>query len=794
MHTIDTNLMEQREKKLREAADAYYNKTPIMSDADYDALWQRHRFDREQCPDHDLWKDTVLDKIGAVPSPQSGFRKLTHSTPLQSLDNVFVLDGGNLVDLEAWFERIARVSEVPANELLLGAEPKIDGLSIRLTYMNGVLRAAVTRGDGFQGDDVTMNVLHGGIAPASLSGAVEGKLEVNAEVCMPFLAFEQLNEGLAAAGEDLAANPRNAAAGILRRKNTANVAGYGLTMLVHGISEGAVEADWDLELARLQRLGLPGPTCRKLYADGSTDQQGTKVTLEWLENLAKQDYPTDGVVIKVNRLDLRESVGSTSRAPRWATALKFEQEEVETTLKSITVQVGRSGVLTPVAELEPVEVDGTTVSRATLHNEEQVNRLGVRPGMRVVIRKAGAIIPEVVRANHLDLNLVIEDLDDEVVLAIRDANGHGDKDLETFKAYWQTEVAKLVAEKASWLPAWSLCDHIKWRCPACGDADLVKDPDAKVAKYLCASPLCQAQMAGRIEHMASRAKLNLDQLGGEMADAVAESMAEDSMLHPFEILDRSVGWFAGQSWTTPTGGSMTFGESRAKKLVSACTRARKLGLNRWIASMGIPTIGENTSKEISRLCRNREALRAATTHPDGLFAKMYACKIQGREDEYEELKARFAVSHHLGPVSLKHLCDFANSEEGREAIGLIPHSVESDNFNPDATEVSGPLSGKLFVVTGTLSVPRSEIKALIEKNGGKVSGSISKKTSVLVAGEKAGSKLEKARKLNVAVWDEEDLRSEILAETCDHAGFIMKEHPEGGEQPFCRTCNDFVEL
>ena len=314
-------------------------------------------------------------------------------------------------------------------------------------------------------------------------------------------------------------------------------------------------------------------------------------------------------------------------------------------------------MLTPVAELEPVEVDGTTVSRATLHNEEQVNRLGVRPGDRVVIRKAGAIIPEVVR---------------------------------------------LVSPEGSTGGAWSLMDHIRWACPACGDSDLVKDPDAKVARYLCASPLCQAQMAGRIEHMASRKCLNLDQLGGEMADAVAESMAEDCMLHPFELLDKSTGWFARQSWTTASGGSMTFGESRAKKLVAACTRAKKLGLNRWIASMGIPTVGENTSKEISRLCRNREALRAAATHAEGLFRKMVTMVSIGDKKGYEELKARYAVSHHLGPVSLRHLVTFAASEEGQEAIALIPHTVESDNFNPDAKEVSGPLSGKTFVITGTL--------------------------------------------------------------------------------------------
>jgi len=738
-NTQTTNSCAHMEEKLREAAEAYYNGTPNMSDRDYDSLWREHTLLRGMFPDDPAFKDTILDRVGAAPSDRSGFQKVAHSVKMESLDNAFVASDGSIGDVFKWLNRINE--SIPSTSRII-AEPKIDGLSLRVTYVDGHLLQAVTRGNGAVGDDVTANVIAASIVPLVLSGLCYGKLSINGEVYMPFYEFQNLCLRAKTAGEDVPANPRNAASGILRRKDPAKVAHQGLRFMTHGIAEGATELGYDMETYRLNKLGLQFPFQRAMLANGMvTDTSGVQISLAWLKEIVEaSDYPVDGVVLKVCGYSFRDQLGSTSRAPIWAIAVKFQQEEVETTLNGITVQVGRTGTLAPVAELEPVEVDGTVVSRASLHNQGQINRLNLRIGDRVIIRKAGAIIPEVLRS----------------------------------VTYEELKAAEPALQGARAM--FNLPDHIGHQCPSCGSGNIVtrdimlkagravgkstsvKVPDAIV--WACGNTAgCPAQLAARIEYMAGRDCLNLEGLGTEACDAIANQGGMGGLIrHPFDILEKQAPWFARLTWETASGGRMTFGESRAMKVVQAIKRAQLLPLDRWIASLGIHTIGKNTSKEITRLAMSVNSLMTATTHETGLFYKMLASHDGSDKVTYNMLKERYAVSHHLGPVSLRNLCEFVASEAGCYALDKIPDAVKSDNYSPEPPkEKTGALAGKTFVVTGTLSAPRNEIHALIEANGGKIASSISKSTDVLVAGDKAGSKLKKAADLGIPVWDEEQL-------------------------------------
>jgi DNA ligase (NAD+) len=722
-----------REKVLRLANENYHNGQPSMRDAEYDALWREHqdaRADDAHETDDPVWRDTILNKVGAAPHPQSGFAKAKHSCPMQSLDNVFAGDDGNIDELTKWLAKLN--DDEACKGCALVAEPKIDGLSLRLTYglnprlTKGVaLLKAVTRGDGETGDDVTLNVMMAELVPLELNC---DPIEINGEVFMTFADFEALNARQKAAGEEVYSNPRNAAAGILRRKNFEEVIGQGLSFIAHGIASGTLSDCYGDDAEWLQSLGLKFAPAVYLLADGSHRATGEVISRLRLKEIADQPYPTDGVVLKVNDYDLRKHLGSTSRAPRWAIAFKFKQEEVETTLKAITVQVGRSGVLTPVAELEPVEVDGTIVSRATLHNEDQINRLGLQVGDRVVVRKAGAIIPEVLRSIT-----------------------HGERKIQSI---------------------FFLTNHIGDKCPSCGGMSFEKrkteDEEKAASVWMCTNTAgCPAQMAARIEHMASRDCLNLSQMGTELCAEIAfrAPLELDEFEHPFDLFAAPTSWFANLSWTTESGSKMTFGASRANTLRRAMDAAEKLPLRNWIVALGIHTIGKNTSKEISRLCENTQELITHCSHTQGLFRRMVDYHEAKRQKEFDELKAKYNISHHLGPVSLKNLDNFVQSEIGHYVLwDCIPGTVKSDNYAPEpvkAEPAAGDslLKGKTVVLTGTISVPRHVMEAELEKVGAVLSSSVSKKTDFLIAGEDCGSKLDKAKKAGVRILTEAEARA-----------------------------------
>lgn len=791
MHKTYQELLEQ-EERLRKASEAYYDGAPIMSDSEFDDLWRGHVEARTKDPELALWGDTILDRVGSKPKDSSGFKKVRHLQPMLSLDNVFLRsDGDPTEELSAWLAKLDLGNM--AEHCRMVAEPKIDGLSASVIYEDGVLCRVVTRGDGEQGDDITANAIAAQLVPLSIipdkpfngCGECRGVLEFRGEIYMPFDAFKELCAKAETNGEPKPANPRNAAAGIIRRKDPNASAGHGLRFMVHGIEHPQTDSYSD-EVARVSLAGFSVPS-RVAFTCGDSPRLVAVV-----DSLRVQPYPTDGIVFKLDSYKLRKALGFTARSPKWAVALKLDQEQVETIVSDITIQVGRSGALTPVAELVPVEVDGSVVSRATLHNETQVNRLGLQVGDTVVIQKAGGIIPEIVRVvgkptrsearfsllryiehkcpscgSH---DILVDAESDEysmVYAELKRKNSStitpdGRLNLGEVRRQMQHIISSLSRETVMQVREANRLQYLaldefrsRWL------QELIVNTRADGLRYSCGNPGCPAKMAARIEHMASRGCLNIDQLGGELATALAEGkgLGGAPKRHPFELLDKEALWFARISWTTESGTTMTVGEARANKIRSAIESARRLPLNRWIAALGIPSIGENTSKEVSRLFRTPDELmdlRKGGVVPAARAVRLVA---EGSSKDDPEIRG-FMISHHLGPVSAKALVHFVTTEEGFELLSYMQSlGIVSENYSPIPPEAAdGPLAGKTFCVTGTLSVPREEIHAVIQAAGGAIVSSVSKKTSVLIAGEKAGSKLSKARTLGVEVWTEQALR------------------------------------
>ena len=708
----------EAEAALRKASDDYYNGTPSLTDAEFDALWTRHRQERVLHPD-DFPADTILDKVGAKPGA-SGFAVVRHPSPMQSLDNVFEAEDGTVEQLNKW---LAKISDA-CGDISVAVEPKIDGLSLNLVYLQGKLMQAVLRGDGIQGEDVTGNVLaciKAGTMriPHILRCGID--MQVRGEVFMSFDAFAALNARQTAVGAELYANPRNAASGSLRLHDSAECARRGLSFLPHGV----VDDGLGCHNVSMDNLAADGFDSLEDYRVSSLDRFGGVSGIR--EGLGELCYPIDGAVFKVNDYDLRNTLGSTSHHPNWAIALKFQQEQVETALLGITVQVGRTGVLTPVAELEPTLIDGSTVGRATLHNEDEVRRLGVQIGDTVVIQKAGGIIPQVVR----------------------------------------------VVSTGPRQPAFDLVAHIGGKCPSCGGTDIQKQQVAGEdgARWMCMNRTCPAQLAARIEHFCSRDALDIDGLGGSMAEAVAARMLELAAqpdAAPLCLMNL-LRWtcYGGLYMKSDTGTLTRFGEARGKKVMKSLLAAQKLPLHRWLCALGIHSIGRNTSKEISRLISSAQELWQAS-QPGGMETATAACsalwalQYPKMFDKNHEAIAKFKIDRHLGPVSVKALVDYLASGEGQAVFRqLASWGVVSDNYNPipKAVATESAVAGKTFVITGTLSEPRTAIQALIEKAGGKVSGSVSKKTDFLVAGEDCGSKLTAASNLGVKILSEDALRA-----------------------------------
>ena len=733
--------------EIRRHDRAYYVEAqPTISDREYDQLY-RELLDLEAAHPELRTPDSPSQRVGG--EPIDGFETVRHAVPMMSLDNTYSQE-----EVREFVERVQKL--LPGESLDWVVEPKADGIAISLRYEEGQFTVGATRGDGVAGDDVTANLRTIRSIPLRLQplgqalgqGEVPDVFEARGEVIMTRSGFEKMNQAREAEGEPLFANPRNATAGSLKQLDPTLVARRPLDIVLYGSGEvaGGPEVDSQLGLfAALGQLGFRTP-------EHTWHCNSTEEILEAIDELDRIrsgfDYDTDGAVIKLNRYDLRGRVGATAKAPRWAMAYKYAPEQAQTRLHAITIQVGRTGTLTPVAELEPVFVDGSTISRATLHNEEEIGRKDIRIGDTVIIEKRGDVIPGVI----------------SVVKNLRPAGA---------------EPFDMLAATGS-------------QCPECGGAI---HKDEEFVAWRCINTDCPAQAAQRLEHFAARTALDIDCLGDIVSDKLVERQLASS---PLDLFDLTVEQLGPLNLGTDAEPRM-FGEKNATKLVDSVERARTMGLDRWLFALAIPELGRTTAAALAKFHKDIAAVAQSEILQDVITLDELGEEVvrinprsrknkpateqekNEREQRYTELvnemrerithlaKIGFAAvtkengSHppnyttEVGPSVARSVLAWFSSETGRALLerlaklGIDPQGTEPGEVG----DTGGVFAGKTFVITGTLpTMSREEAKLMIEANGGKTTGSVSKKTDYLLAGEKAGSKLTKAESLGVAILDE----------------------------------------
>ena len=695
--------MEELRSKIRYHDDLYYNQaTPEISDADYDKLY-RELEDLEAKHPELASCNSPTQRVGG--DPIEGFEQIKHALPMLSIDDVFELKDTEepAEELIAFYERLTK--NLGREDIAVTVEPKIDGVAVSLLYRNGTLEYAATRGDGTTGDNITHNVRTIRSVPLQLEGDAPAVLEVRGEIFMPNEAFAAMNAERDEAGLPTFANPRNATAGTLKQLDPKVVAKRPLSFLAHGHGayDGPEFSDGIAFSKSLEILGLP--LNQPLIEAGNL-----KEVLAAVKRIDTErhhlGYGTDGAVIKIVSLDEREQLGSTSRAPRWAAAYKFLPEQQETKLLDITIQVGRTGVLTPVAELDPVLISGTTVSRATLHNQDEIDRKEVHIGAKVLVEKAGEIIPAIVK----------------------------------------------VTEAVKGAKPYSIFEAVGGVCPSC-DAPITQE-DGFVA-WRCCNFQCPAQAVTRITHFASRKALDVDGLGETVAEALVRHELCTTPLDLFKLEEQTLADLNLGTDEAPR----RFGEKNAARVISSLNEARGKALNRWLYAMGIRHLGESAAKELSRL---HQSLAEIVESP--LLAELLN-DTRADAKKKNKLLIPCEITGDVGPAVAQTIREFFDSAAGEHALqGFSELHIDprSDNYLPKPAEADTsdlPLIGKTFVITGTLSDDRSSFKQLIEAKGGKVSGSVSKNTDYLLAGEGGGSKRDKAESLGVEILDEEALKA-----------------------------------
>lgn len=650
-------------REIEEHNRRYYEEAaPTISDQEYDRLY-RGLVDLEAAFPELASADSPTRRVGGA--PLEAFAQIRHRAPMLSLDNTY-----SEAEVAAFFTRLEKW--LPGEKITTTVEPKIDGVAISLLYENGRLRYAATRGDGATGDDVTQNIRTIAGIPHRLHGThLPEILEVRGEIYLPKAKFAALNEERTAAGEAAFANPRNAAAGSLKQLDPAVVARRGLGAIFYGL--GLVKgAGWSTHRAALAALGGYGlPVHETVWAASTLDE--VFAAIHELDRLRHGfAFETDGAVIKVDAGAQREALGFTAKSPRWAMAYKYKPEQARTRLREIAVQVGRTGVLTPVAELDPVFVSGSTVARATLHNEEEVARKDIRVGDLVVVEKAGEVIPAIV----------------EVVKEQRTGG-----------------------EKVFKMPE---------TCPACG-TPVVRG--AGQVAIRCVNAGCPAQLKRRLEHFASRGAMDIEGLGEAMVELLVESGLTRDIADIYRLT-------ALQLAALPRMGAKS-----VANLLGAIEASKARPLWRLIFGLGILHVGATSARALAAHFRLLDPLMAATS---------------------EQLQRIPDVGPIVGAAIAQHFENEGNRAmiERLRAAGL--NFGEADE--PPAPAAGGKLAGTAWVITGTLSRPREEIAEQIRALGGKVTDSVSKKTTYLLAGEEAGSKLEKARKLGIPIVDEPGFR------------------------------------
>ncbi|HEV2574117.1 MAG TPA: NAD-dependent DNA ligase LigA [Beijerinckiaceae bacterium] len=663
---------------------AYHqNDAPTVSDAEYDAL--RRDLEKLEARFPELTETTEVSKsVGAAPSEK--FAKVRHVVPMLSLGNIFEDD-----EAAEFIARVRRFLGLAADAPLpFTAEPKIDGLSCSLRYEHGKLVQAATRGDGYEGEDVTANVRTIAEIPHVLKGHPPEILEVRGEVYMRHADFTAMNARQAEAGEKTFANPRNAAAGSLRQLDSTITAKRPLHFFAYAWGEvSALPGKTQMELvAAFKRYGLPTNELTTL-CENADDLLAFYRKIEGLR--ASLGYDIDGVVYKVNDLALRERLGFVSRSPRWAVAHKFAAEKATTILRDIEIQVGRTGSLTPVAKLEPVTVGGVVVSNATLHNEDEIERKGVRIGDTVIVQRAGDVIPQIIGP----------------VLEKRPAGT---------KPYEFPQV-----------------------CPRCGSA-AVREIDEKgvadVVRRCTGVLICPAQAVERLKHFASRNALDIEGLGDKQIEFFFEKGLVRTAADIFTLEARD----GAKGNLTSIRNFEGFGETSVRNLFAAIAARRSVAINRFIFALGIRHIGETNARRLARHFHTMEALQTT--------AKAAAAGDAEARAEIENIDG-------IGGVVAEALVDFFGEEHNLKVLDALLEHVTPEPM--EAVVQDSPVAGKIVVFTGALErMTREEAKAMAERLGAKVAGSVSKKTGLVVAGPGAGSKLAKASEFGVEVITEDD--------------------------------------
>ena len=639
----------------------YVLNDPVISDAEYDELFRELQKLEEQFPEL-VTPDSPTQRVGAP--IQEGFRPVPHSVPMLSLQ-----DARNEDEIREFDARVKRFLNLPpGEEVEYAAEPKYDGLSCEIVYRDGVLEVASTRGDGYTGEDVTPNVKTIKTVPLRLiknqSVPIPPYIEVRGEVVMPKDRFEELNRELIEKGEKPFANPRNAASGSLRQLDPGVTASRPLEFIAWGV--GRVEGiDFETHSQVLEALKALGFK----VAHPTEVAKGIDRIISFYKRLEKErnsfPYELDGVVIKVNRLELWDRLGTTARSPRYAVAAKFPPRQKTTRIVDVVYQVGRTGAITPVAILEPVEVGGVIVSRASLHNFDEVERLGVMVGDRVLVQRAGDVIPD-------------------VVAVIKEARTGKERPIKPPK-----------------------------ECPVC-HSEVIREG----AYYRCVNASCPAKLVQAIKHLGSRRALDIEGLGEKTARLLVERGLVKDLADIFYLKREDLLTLPG------------FAEKSADNLIKAIENAKNPPLARFIYALGIPNVGEYTAGVLAERFKSWERLAKATY------------------DELVSIKG-------IGPETAESVVKFFRDPHNRKMLekmfnaGVKPQAVEEVK--------ESPFKGKTVVFTGALkSMTRDQAKALVERLGGKVSNSVSRKTDLVVVGENPGSKYNRALQLGVKIINEEE--------------------------------------
>ena len=645
----------------------YVKDSPEISDREYDSLYHRLKEIEGKYPEC-VTADSPTQRVGGKVDER--FRKVVHPVPMLSLDNTF-----NVNEVRAFHQRVVKaLPDIEESSIEYVVELKFDGLAVALTYENGKLVRGATRGDGVQGEDVTANLKTIRSIPLEISAEPFKKIEVRGEVYMPRKEFQRLNVLREEVGESPFVNPRNAAAGALRVLDPAVTDSRKLSVFIYSVGfldNNICETHSELQ-KNLASLRFPVNEHNRWC---SNFEKTLALIEEWRTKKNDLDYEVDGLVIQLNSLAYRKRLGNTSKFPRWAVAYKYEAEQAETEVLKIVCQVGRTGSITPVANLEPVFVSGSTVSRATLHNEDEIRKKDIRVGDRVVIEKAGEIIPKVVRVVDL----------------------------------------KSKRNKPFKMPT---------LCPECQTR--IFRPEGEAA-WRCVNAACPAQLKERLKHFASRKAMDIDHMGPAVIDQLVESGRVENFSDLYTLKQEEV------------VGLERLAEKSAKNLIDAIRKSKSAGLARLLFGLGVRHVGQRAASILAETFRSIKVLK---------------------ETSFEDMESVMEI----GPVIAESLKSFLDQEANMQDIENLSNSGVVVEDPEAARKEVGVLAGKQFVLTGTLSeFSRDEAKKKIESLGGRVTSAVSTKTDYIVAGKDAGSKLTKAKKIEITVLDEKEFQKLIEA-------------------------------